>query len=269
MINLNLLLNFWLFSASAFTFLVLLIIINNILFSKPIRFKSNIFSKSRYYVFLTPFMAGLVLSSVMGGVLDLVFLFLIFGISGIIGETLFSIAWQSLYSEPFWEYKVQTILNGYTSYLNFIPWSVGGITYITILEFFQQEITLEQNLRLILCSIMVLTGLILAFKFLRLNKFKRASLINYSVFVTPLILMFVIITFYNSSFTVVILIAGLVAFIFEYTFGKVIEVFAGKSLWDYNFWSFDKKHISLLSILPFTAAGLWFNLFYLLAEGIV
>lgn len=56
--------------------------------------------------------------------------FVISGLAGMAGEIIFSCAWHIVFKREFWVYLKEPILNRFSSWLNYIPWSLGGLLYL-------------------------------------------------------------------------------------------------------------------------------------------
>jgi hypothetical protein len=56
-------------------------------------------------------------------------LFVAAGLLGIVGELIVSVVWRAFFREPIWTYSYRSVWAGYTSTLNFLPWSVGALLF--------------------------------------------------------------------------------------------------------------------------------------------
>ncbi len=93
------------------------------------------FSVKNYHYLVSVFVFGLLFESLNQASLQLLIYFFVFAIAGVIGETLFSFWWHIFFSKHFWIYRIDTLMHSYTSLLNFVPWGVGGLLYLTIAQY--------------------------------------------------------------------------------------------------------------------------------------
>jgi hypothetical protein len=86
------------------------------------------FSLTKFYVLMgwVP-LAFLALSLVISP--RYLLLFVATGLMGIVGELIVSVVWRRFFAEPIWTYSYRSVLSGYTSTLNFFPWTVGALLF--------------------------------------------------------------------------------------------------------------------------------------------
>lgn len=199
-------------------------------------------------------------------------LFVVFAVAGVLGEALFSAWWHMFYAKKFWEYRVETLVHGYTSLLNFIPWGVGGLLYILLVNL----LTPAQNLVLknvssgqgaavpfyIIFSISFLLGLAIqsiVWGMRSGRKFVRVDFENYLFFYLPFLLgLSSCAAVYGGQFLFLAVWFAVIGAASEYVFGKAVEFYISKKLWVYNYEAVDKGHFTPLSLLPFSLAGFYF-----------
>jgi hypothetical protein len=189
-----------------------------------------------------------------------IFLFFIFSIVGILGESLFCYCWKLLHGERFWDYKIGTLFNGYSSWLNIIPWGLGGYLYVFIYEYIQSVSFNPYEYELGIIWGVVAFMLLFPFVFSFLLHQKPTRNISKSALILFLPLLFI------ASLDIVMLIflisGSLIAGVLEYLYGKVMSCIFGKKLWVYNILPRDGGHISLVAPLGFALAGIWFLAVY-------
>lgn len=261
-----------------FPFILLFIInIKRLLLHQSLKFIKFPFSNFSFYIFHLIMLVPVLGLSFIFNKIDLVY-FVIFAIAGVIGEIIFSILWDTLFDKKFWEYKVKTIWNGYSSWLNFIPWGIGGLMYLNILRLYNFFFSISINkdeiiyILIILWSLAFLCMLIVfIFQSLDSNKktleFKEVSLKNYFKFSLPIIMPIIIGgIYYTSDIIFLAILFGLIAFIAEYLYGKFCTIFISKKLWTYTYYTFDKNHGTPLAIIPFTLGGFYFISIFLIIQ---
>lgn len=230
-------------------------------------------SLSKYYLkILSPIIFFiLTLAFFRNNFLILVY-FLLFGLFGMAGEVAISFLWDIFYPQKFWGYQVQTLFKKYSSLLNLAPWGLGGFIYwfcfikwpFIYLDFINSQLT-KEDLAYTALIFFVSQFLVLAIRCLWVRsfksdkfEFKKVNLFNLFYFFLPFLASLgYLIVFIDSTFLPLFMVAGFIAFIFEYLFGKICYCVLGHSLWVYNYSSFDNKHITFLSI-PFFIEGAFY-----------
>ena len=193
---------------------------------------------------------------------------LVFAFAGVIGETLFSEWWKAFYAKSFWAYKVEAVAHSYTSFLNFIPWAIGGMLFLNILGITDgatlnyRAIAAAEIPFYLIFALALLVGLLIqwiVFHSAGINKFKHASLSNYLFFIFPFLLaLAVCVLVYSPNFVGIAVAFGILGAFFEYLFGKACELFISKKLWTYKYLTIDNDHFTPLSLVPFSLAGFYF-----------
>lgn len=245
--------------------------------SKPKLFRFK-FSLLSYHLFLAPWAIGLVVASYRSNNFTDLYLFLIFALAGVIGETAFSLSWDVMFPKRFWFYRVQTLFNGYTSLLNFIPWGLGGLLFMLVVNFFALPYNNPASGYQLVGSaihplvqfwiVYTLIGLAVYFGrsfYLLLTsgsnkiEFKTVSHVTYLIYCLPFIISLTyLVLFVAKNYFLIAAAMGIVAFIAEYTFGKACRIFVSRKLWDYAYFTFDNHHGTPLAIIPFSMAGFYF-----------
>ena len=189
-------------------------------------------------------------------------LFIVLGLAGIVGETLFSVWWHHFFSKRFWVYTEAPIFHGYTSLLNFIPWAIGGSIFLSIVKSMLGSIGgnfpgLEK-----IFSVTFLVGLVIQiviFKTLVKTKFHKATLGSLVFIYSPIFLsIFTLWQTFGNQILWISLSFGTIACFTEYLFGKFIQSLLSKKLWLYTYVAVDGGHFTPLSIPFFTLAGFYF-----------
>ncbi|MBD3280464.1 hypothetical protein GF389_02985 [Candidatus Dojkabacteria bacterium] len=209
---------------------------------KFFRFK---YSKTSYFIMMSPFVLSKLLDSLLLNDFKPFFIFIVFGVAGVIGETVFSIWWDTPFKKRFWVYLEEEVLKSYTSLLNFIPWSVGGYLFINIYKTLENFITIDIHTDLsgqriiffvpmiIVGSITMFLSFVYAFYSRKRRKFyfefKEVNAISYFVFISPLFTALIFaISFYGIEYLILASLFGIIAFIAEYMFGKMSVLFISK-----------------------------------------
>ena len=215
-------------------------VIFNYISTSRLSFKHFQFSDKNYYLLTSVFVFSVIADAAVTHSWFLVLEFFIFAIAGVVGETLFSIWWHSLYSARFWTYQVETVLHSYTSLLNFIPWGAGGMLYMSLVK--HTNFKLPGNFILIFSSSILLMFLfqIAFFKFgyrrlFNETRFHQLTFSNYIFFCLPILFAIIVsAVFFGPMVLVITLWFGAIAGVVEYLFGKCVEFFISKKLWTYN-----------------------------------
>ena len=87
------------------------------------------YSLKNYYLLMAPVFVIIFVFLLFSDYLLAIF-FVISGLAGIVGETIFSVVWDLFSKRKFWIYLKNPIANRYSSWLNFIPWSLGAWLYL-------------------------------------------------------------------------------------------------------------------------------------------
>ena len=227
------------------------------------KFKSFGFSIRNYYLLMSPFVIGLFVYSLKASSIRPIIQFLIFGLAGVIAEILVDTWWQIFYGRPLWVYFVESFDHHYSSWLNFIPWGLGGFLYFNIasriisINYFSG---FEFIATAILGSLIgVQIFLFRLFKPSRHFKFHKINLTNLVIFFVPLVIAVAwLAQIYSSDIYKLALLFAVVPTVVEYIYGKFCQFFISRKLWDYIYLSADHGHFTPLSIPLFCLGGFYF-----------
>jgi hypothetical protein len=243
------------------------------------------FSVSRYYLLTIFLVLYPVYVAGMRQSAWVLWLFLAFGVAGMLFETLLSMWWRIFYEKRFYFYTVETLEHKYTSGLNFLFWGSSGFLYLGILKFFTPDAApravavVGPHLPfywLILASLFVLLALQIIIWQTYLyhkrhdHKFQKATLGNYLFAMFPFLLPILLCAFvYGSVFLNLALWFGVIAALAEYLLGKMFQFLLTKKLWVYNFWAVDDGHFTPLALPAFAFLGFYFWAIALIVQGLI
>jgi len=240
------------------------------------RWREFSWSTTHYYLYLLPLVLPLVLWLALYPDREQAYFFIACAVLGVIGESGFSLYWNTFFREPFWHYFVHTIWGQYTSLLNFIPWAIGGVLYLGVARLAGFEPHIEELSAFWIIFSSSLAALIVArliWKTMHRRgsvRFRHEGAIPYLIVLLPILAAIGGTDYFFPDARILEAAAffGLGAWVVEYFFGKGIVFFLGKRLWAYNYMATDNGHITPLSILPFALAGFWFMTVYYLVISI-
>lgn len=268
--------------ASFAILLIIFILARNYFVRRELKIAEPIFSTKNYYIFMSPYIFGVLGLCLITWDWSYLIIFVAFMITGVIGETIFSFFWDILFAKRFWIYKTKTLFKSYTSLLNFVPWGIGGLLYLMVIKIFPVKNVQELNFSNPLINFWLIYGSIFTIIIIeRLTnylikrektflEFKEVNIKNYLVFTAPVVIGMIIVTLLVSwKFVFIVVIMGLMAFFAEYAFGKSCAVFLGRRLWTYTYFSYDEKHITPLAIIPFVLAGIYFWTIFEIVDKLV
>lgn len=220
------------------------------------------FTNKNYYIMLLPAVAGIVFEAYQQNSYLPLLLFIVFAFTGVVGETMMSFWWQIFFTQRFWTYNVKTVYHRYTSWLNFIPWGLGGyLYYLTAERLTSKTYPGIEFLALTAIAILFLLQVYLfnLFRFTQHYKFREVNLPSFLVFYSPIfIFIFILTSIYGTDILKLAAGFALVGTVAEYLFGKACQLFVSKKLWDYNYWAVDGNHFTPLSIPMFCFGGFYF-----------
>ncbi len=288
-ISLNSLENYFLLTISSLLFAYVVSVFSYYVVYKKVKFSNFRFSIRNYYIMTTPFIIPAILLSLFEGVFFYIYIFILFSIAGVIGEIIFSFLWKEYFRKPFWKYSVSTIVNNFSSWLNFIPWGFGGFLFLFIERFYVYYIgdginvlLFKENIAFILLQIILLLFVHLLFfrivgreivlKFLKRGKTNNRGIritAKYVYFIMFFFLMGVMLPMKYIDYLFLFSLFGVGAFLAEYGFGKMSKIIIGKKLWKYNYLTIDNSHTTPLNIFPFGLGGYYFLIIYLVASFIL
>lgn len=186
------------------------------------------------------------------------------GLLGIVGELLVSVVWRSFFSEPIWTYSYRSVLAGYTSTLNFLPWAVGALLFCETRRVLRgpvpSALTLERPM--LVCAAALLLGLLVAWPLSRVTsaRQRRFSKRAFAVFCIPIAFTAAALATLVSPYFLVLMTAfALIGFFTEYTYGRGMSLFFERGLWTYNHWKIDHGHSSFVTFPLWALGGLYFH----------
>jgi hypothetical protein len=205
---------------------------------------------------------------------------------GVLGEIVFSEWWTSFYKTPLYLYRQAQIDYGFSSKFNLIPYGLGGMLFLLVIQIFSKlfpnfEISLsglKQNEFYYIFASSFLAGLALQFMIRaviqfyhpRTFHFEKPTLSNVLLFYMPFLLgLFSAAWLFNSGLLVLAAIFSASAALVEYLYGKFLEIIYRKKFWDYLPLSFDRGHFSPLSLVAFSLMGFYFWAIYGLCKMLI
>ncbi len=256
---------------------------------KKVKFFNFRFSTRNYYVMTIPFIIPAFLFFIFEGTFIYVFLFLFLAVAGVVGEIMFSFLWKEYFRRPFWKYSVSTIINKFSSWLNFLPWGFGGFLFLYTERFYVNYIgngidvvVLRENIFFVITQVILIFFIFLLFfriviKELVLRHFKRGRIknkkirvgIKYVYFIAPFLLIGLILPINYLDYFCLFLLFGVTAFFAEYGFGKMSKLIIGKKLWKYDYLTVDDRHTTPLNIIPFGFGGYYFLFLFLVVSFVL
>lgn len=227
------------------------------------RFKKFNFSVRHYYIMISPLIIGLIINAWRAGSIKSVVLFIIFAFAGVIGELLVDLWWQKFYLKSLWIYNVETVYRRYTSWLNFIPWALGGFLYLNVANRIVGDKIFLSILPISFTTLTVAIFLqIFLFNLLKpVNQFRfhRVTLLSLVVVYLPIIFMIcTLASVYGSIIYQLALWFAIIGTVAEYLFGKACHFFISRKLWNYTYLSVDNGHFTPLAIPLFCIGGFYF-----------
>ncbi|OGE85903.1 MAG: hypothetical protein A3J48_01020 [Candidatus Doudnabacteria bacterium RIFCSPHIGHO2_02_FULL_46_11] len=245
----------------------LLVVLFYFLGTGHLRFKKFHFSKRNYYLMMLAFLVATLIDAYSANSWKHLVFFAVFCFTGVIGETMISIWWHLFFGRKFWTYIVDTVYHKYTSLLNFIPWGMGGLLYLTILSKTIPDPygPAYQNLENIFLFALVFVVLLQVLIFRMLlhrnsgNKFREITFESTFFFYLPILgLIIFLALIYGNEIYLLAIVFGLFAAAIEYLFGQATQFFITKKLWVYNYLAADQGHFTPLTIPLFALGGFYF-----------
>jgi hypothetical protein len=230
--------------------------------SLPI-FKYSIFNT---YLFLSVFAIAALLGSLSSGGFSYFMWFVIVGFVGMAAEATYSYVWRLYFKKNNWTYTELPIFNAFTSWYNFIPWSVGLMIFLRGLTVLSDYFVLQDFIYVSLLYLIVAAGItvvqgVVGYIRKRNNEAYDVpfSIGNFMLFSLPLIFPIILITmFFGLEYLIFSLICGLLAFILEYLYGKVMDLLFGRQYWTYSYITLDGDHTSPTNFFGAIVAGFLF-----------
>lgn len=257
--------------------IILILMIQRLTNKKMLR--SVKFSQRHYYVVMAWVPISFLLIGLFFDVRYLLF-FLISGFAGIIGETILSIVWDILLDKPIWSYHAESAVNGYTSKLNFLPWTTGAFIFLSVGRIIgRPKLNPVIDTKLSYYSVIIIflmIGLLITIILEVILEIKNSkdnktldlkfNIYRFFVFCIPIFSIYLgLILFCSWQYILFAFFFAIVGNLTEYMYGKYIEIVFGRRLWTYNYLKIEKGHSSLTNLPLWAFGGLYF---YMIADYI-
>jgi hypothetical protein len=219
------------------------------------------FSLRRFYLLMgwVPLSFGAL--AILSDVRYLAF-FLAAGVAGVLGELLVSVLWRRFFDEPIWTYSYRSVLGGYTSTLNFLPWAFGALLFqLTGRLAGMTPAPGELAGPMWVSAIAFTVGLVIAWVGRVLGSRRRAftgaglALFCFPIALTALALG----VLHGPGYPLVMAAFAIVGFASEYAYGRGMSLFFERGLWTYNHWKIDEGHSSFITFPLWALGGLYFH----------
>jgi len=210
------------------------------------------FSSSHYYLIMLWVPLSYLILILCCDIRYLIFFFAS-GIAGIVGETLLSIVWDILLDKPLWSYHHGSLLHRYTSTINFLPWTTGGLIFLSVGNALAIDIAPPFPSALPYFVITLLSGfggvmLAMITAFILKNHYTVGkqwrnvpfSTLRFLIFCIPICTVFIALTMIsNITFLIYFFAFAIFGNILEYMYGKFISKIFNRRLWTYHDWKID------------------------------
>jgi hypothetical protein len=251
--------------------LILLAVVNNgyvcllilsALVSKSTFLIEQRFSLKKFYVLMgwAP-LAFLVLSLLVD--VRFLLLFVATGLAGIVGELLVSVMYRWFFGEPIWTYSYRSLLGGYTSSLNFLPWAVGAFLFYASGRWLGGPLPSGSSLwfAMLVSSVAFAAGCVIVAPIRALGSRapRRFEKLSFALFCLPIaITALALAIFCEARFALLMLAFGPIGFATEYSYGRSMSFLFERGLWIYNHWKIDSGHTSFVTLPLWSLGGLYF-----------
>lgn len=193
-------------------------------------------------------------------------LFVVTGIAGIAGELLVSVMYRWFFGEPIWTYSYRSLLGGYTSSLNFLPWAVGAFLFHACGRLFGGPAPSGATLvsAMIISSIAYAIGVAIVFPLRALTtrdpaRPRRFTKTSFALFCLPIAITAAALAIWSEPrFAILMLVFGPLGFATEYSYGRSMSFLFERGLWIYNHWKIDSGHTSFVTLPLWALGGLYF-----------
>ncbi|MBI5481173.1 MAG: hypothetical protein HY906_20110 [Deltaproteobacteria bacterium] len=192
-------------------------------------------------------------------------LFVVAGVAGVLGELLVSLLWRGFFHQPIWTYSHRSVLRGYTSTINFLPWAVGAFLFHVLgrLVTGGSPAATPTLLPVAVSSAAFVIGCAVAWPG-RVTTSAREGRFTpraFAVFCLPIAFTALALSlFCGPRYLLLMLVFAPVGFFTEYVYGRSMSLFFDPALWAYNHWRIDGGHTSFVTLPLWSLGGLylWF-----------
>ncbi len=218
------------------------------------------------YLFLSVFAVAAFLGALNSGGVSYFIWFLIVGFVGMAAEATYSYIWRLYFKKNNWTYTELPIFNAFTSWYNFIPWSVGLMIFLRVLTQLAGYFALNDFIYVALLHLFLAAGITAfqaVFGYIQKRKDEEFNLSfsfgTFVLFSMPLIVPVVLISiFFGLEYLIYALVCGFLAFVLEYLYGKVMDLLFGRQFWTYSYATLDGNHTSPTNFFGAIVAGYLF-----------
>lgn len=230
------------------------------------------FSIARHWILLSPFAFGAFFWGAWHHMPWYIFIFLLQGVWGMIGEVINSIWWQSLFKTPIYTYTKGAFFNNYTSVINVIPWGAGFILKSTVTKVVAPHYTFYQHLNVayhLFVCFAILQTMFYTLRYLHVRSFEKFRYNDVTLsrgvlfFIPAFISLIYICVRFSWDYLTLSICYGIVAAIMEYSYGRFSHLFLDQRLWYYKPSAIDDGRTSFYNIPMFMLGGYWFYLGYI------
>ncbi len=188
--------------------------------------------------------------------------FVVSGILGILAESLFGLYWQQLFGEKIWIYLKAPIFSGHSSWLNVIPWGIGGAFYHSLTQKVLYAVTADDLLLFWTLSLVLFLGVSVwrTVKETIPPTVRSLTVRNYLIAFFPCIGSLVITSLVSGHYQILVAASfyAVGGWVMEYFLGKIMAFFLTDQLWVYIPDPMDNGHLTAWTLLPFMFGGFWF-----------
>jgi hypothetical protein len=190
-------------------------------------------------------------------------LFVAAGVAGVLGELLVSVLWRGFFRQPIWTYSHRSVLRGYTSTINILPWTVGAFCFHVVgrLVTGGSAAAAPTLLPVLVSSAAFVIGCAVAWPSrlatsARDGRFTRPA---FAVFCFPIACTAVALPLVcGPRYLLLMLAFAPVGFITEWVYGRCMGLFFDPALWTYHHWRIDEGHTSFVTFPLWSLGGLYF-----------
>jgi hypothetical protein len=190
-------------------------------------------------------------------------LFVVAGVAGVLGELLVSLLWRSFFHQPIWTYSHGSVLRGYTSTINFLPWAVGAFCFHVMgrLVTWGSPAATPTLLPIVVSSAAFVIGCAVVWpsRIATSAREGRFTPTAFAVFCLPIAFTALALAWCcGPRHLLLMLVFAPVGFFTEYVYGRSMSLFFDPALWAYNHWRLDDGHTSFVTLPLWSLGGLYF-----------